>query len=212
MRHRVPVAALLALAAIGCGGTDERAGPERESALRRQSFPDVAPNRPVGEPLEADVALTRPDGGELRLSSLRGRPVVLVFNRGFAGFICPYCTTYTAQLAERTRDLRGLGAEVVVVYPTRAQDEAEVARFRAAVDELLEEDGLPATPFPVYLDRGLAATRRFQLEGELTRPTTFVLDSEGVVRYAYVGSTPDERPSIDRVVEEVRRVVGARPR
>ena len=31
-------------------------------------------------------------------------------------------------------------------------------------------------------------------------------DRQGVVRYAYVGEAPDDRPAIDRVLEEVRKV------
>lgn len=37
---------------------------------------------PVGQPAP-DFALTAIDGSEVRLSALRGRPVVLVFLRGF---------------------------------------------------------------------------------------------------------------------------------
>lgn len=37
---------------------------------------------PVGEPAP-DFTLTAIDGSELRLSGLRGKPVVLVFLRGF---------------------------------------------------------------------------------------------------------------------------------
>lgn len=192
-------ALMIALAVTGCASSNAAATPARAKT-------DTS-NRPTGAPLvEDEVTFVDPDGKGLALSALRGRPVVLVFNRGFAGYVCPYCVQYTAALAERTPALRALGAEVLVVYPTRDEDRAQIATFRRAVDELLAEEGTGELPFPVYLDLGLKATHRFGLDGELTRPSTFVLDAQGVVRFAYVGTDPDERPTMDRVEAEVRRV------
>lgn len=178
--------------------------------MHRFTFEAEAPaNREVGAPLPGeDAELTAADGRTVKVSDFRGRPVVLVFNRGFVGFVCPYCSTYTAQLAARYDELRALGAEVLCIYPTRDQDEAKIAEFTDAVNQLLTEEGEEALPFPVFLDRGLEATRRFNLTGDLTKPSTFVLDRDGIVRYAYVGAAPDERPAIDRVIAEVRAVVG----
>ncbi|MND01221.1 hypothetical protein D3C83_201290 [compost metagenome] len=60
----------------------------------------------------------------------------------------------------------------------------------------------------MFLDRGLTATMRFNLTGDLTKPSTFVLDRAGVIRYAYVGNAPDERPAVERVIEELRAAAG----
>src|SRR5690606_22550390 len=139
----------------------------------------------------------------------RGRPLILVFNRGFAGYVCPYCTTYTAQLATRYDEIRAAGAELLLVYPTREVDEARVLEFTDAVNEILTEEGEGALPFPVFLDRGLAATIRFNLTGDITKPSTFVLDRDGVVRYAHVGDEPEDRPSVERVMQELQAIAGS---
>ncbi|MBX3466142.1 MAG: peroxiredoxin family protein [Planctomycetes bacterium] len=207
---------VVVLALAGCSGSPpepapEPAPPPRKSRLHRYAFKaEAPPNRDVGTPLPGeDAELTAPDGRVVRVSDYRGRPLILVFNRGFAGFVCPYCATYTAQLAARYQEIRALGGEVLLVYPTRDADEAKVLEFADAVNEILAEEGGDALPFPVFLDRGLAATVRFNLTGDITRPSTFVLDRAGVLRYAYVGSAPDERPAIDRVVEELRAAATA---
>jgi peroxiredoxin len=204
--------ALPACSSTSSGGGDAKGGaPEKpRTGIHRFAFKADAPsNRDVGAPLPGeDAELTAPDGRVVKVSDYRGRPVVLVFNRGFAGFVCPYCTVYTAQLASRYEELRALGAEVLCVYPTRETSEDKVLEFTDAVNQVLAEEGAEALPFPVFLDRGLVATARFNLTGDLTKPSTFVLDRNGVVRYAYVGNSPDERPAVERVVEEVRAAAG----
>lgn len=206
---------LVTLALVGCVGNQaepeqkppaRRPPPASSSKLHRFAFKSEAPpNRDTGTPLPGeDAELTAPDGRVVRISDFRGRPVVLVFNRGFAGFVCPYCATYTAQLATKYEEIRAAGAELLLVYPTRETDEARVLEFTDAVNEILEEEGEGALPFPVFLDRGLAATVRFNLTGDITKPSTFVLDRTGVVRYAHVGVAPDDRPSVERVMEELR--------
>lgn len=208
---------LVAAALVGCNGNQtepERApaqrppAPTSTSKLHRYAFKADAPsNRDVGAPLPGeDAELTAPDGRIARISDYRGRPVVLVFNRGFAGYVCPYCATYTAQLAARYEEIRAAGAELLLVYPTRETDEARVLEFTDAVNEILAEEGEGALPFPVFLDRGLAATIRFNLTGDITKPSTFVLDRAGVVRYAHVGEQPEDRPAVDRVMTELQAV------
>jgi peroxiredoxin len=211
------VVLVVAAALVGCAGNQtepEPRGPRPPapaptSKLRRYAFKAEAPsNRPVDAPLPGeDAELTAPDGRIARISDYRGRPVVLVFNRGFVGYVCPFCTTYTAQLATRYDEIRALGGELLLVYPTRETDEARVLEFTDAVNEILTEEGQGALPFPVFLDRGLAATIRFNLTGDITKPSTFVLGRDGVVRYAHVGDDPEDRPSVDRVMQELQAIV-----
>jgi peroxiredoxin len=220
----VAVAAGLLLAA-GCAGDPALApapapappaghvleAPKPGSKLHRYAFIADAPsNHETGAPLPGeDAPITAADGKVVHISDYRGRPLVLVFTRGFVGYICPYCATYTAQLAARYDEIKALGAEVLLIYPTRDTDEAKVLEFTDAVDQILEEEGQGSVPFPVFLDRGLVATSRFNLLGDLSKPSTFVLDREGVVRYAYVGSAPDERPAVERVLKELRAVAAS---
>ena len=173
--------------------------------IDRFAFRDVDSNQPTGAPLNAeDAPLVASDGSTVQLADYRGKPVVLVFNRGYVGFICPYCSTYTAQIATRYDDITACGAEVLIVYPTREQDQAVIDDFIHQCNLLLEEEGTGELPFPIFLDPGLAATTRFNLLGDLTKPSTFILDAQGVLHYGYVGERPSDRPDVDRIVQEVR--------
>jgi peroxiredoxin len=199
------LSALLALAA--CTSEPESANEHtpRPASRRKEFKQDLASNRETGKPLDGgeEARFVDPQGQEKLLSAWRGKPVVLVFTRGFAGYVCPYCTSYTAQIAQRYQEFTAQGAEVLLVYPAKADDQETKDRFVKAVEEQLAEEGQAGIPFPVFLDPGLAAVKRFNLTGELSKPSTFVLDANGVVTYAYVGSAPDERPSLDRVLKEL---------
>jgi peroxiredoxin len=179
---------------------------QSQSKLTRYTFDDVDGNGETGESLPgADEAeLIDGQGQVRRLSEFHGKPVVLVFTRGFVGFICPYCSTYTAQIATRYAELTAAGAEVVLVFPSQDDSEGRRGEFVAAVEEILAEEGAEALPFPVFLDPGLRTTTQFNLLGDLSKPATFVLDAEGLVRYAYVGRAPDERPTVDRILRELQ--------
>ena len=199
------------LLVTGCGSTgspqEPPARPEaaKKSGLTRFTFKDVESNSETGGRLpERDVQLIGASGETVSLSDYRGKPLVLIFMRGFPGFICPYCTTQTAQLAARYGELTAAGAEVAIVYPTKEDDREKVREFVAACNEILEEEGEAGLPFPVLLDPGTKVVRRYNIEGDLSKPSTYVLDAQGVVHYAYVGRTSDDRPSVDRILKEVQ--------
>lgn len=198
-------ALLMALAGCRTQAEAEQGGSTARSSRHKEFKQDLASNRETGKPLDGgeEARFVDPQGQERLLSSWRGRPVVLVFTRGFAGYVCPWCTSYTAQIAQRYAEIQARGAEVLLVYPATADDKETKDRFIKAVEELLAEEGAAGLPFPVFLDPGLAAVKRFNLSGELSKPSTFVLDANGVVTYAYVGSAPDERPSVERIVKEL---------
>lgn len=199
----------VALALTGCESTETKADaetpPAKKSKLTRFTFTGGDANSETGVKLpgEEEATLVGQDGKLVRVSDFKGKPLVVVFMRGFAGFICPFCTTYTAQIATRYDELKGLGAEVLLVYPTKEAETGKVEEFVGACNEILEEEGKEALPFPVFLDPGLKVVKRYRLEGDLSKPSTFVLDAEGTVRYAYVGEAKDDRPPVDRIVKEV---------
>ena len=60
----------------------------------------------------------------------------------------------------------------------------------------VELEGGLEPPFPIVLDTNLAAVRAYKIEGRLAKPTAMVIDREGTVRYAYVGTNKTDRPSV----------------
>ena len=147
-------------------------------------------------------------GRSVRLEDYRGKRVlVLVFTRGFPGYLCPMCTSYTAQIAHRYSEIAAAGAEVLLVFPG---DPGKVEEFVQAARDILEEEGAGALPFPVLLDVDLKAVHAFGIEGDLAKPSTYVIDRAGKVRFAFVGDQPHERPDVDTILAEVRRAEGTK--
>jgi peroxiredoxin len=155
---------------------------------------------------EPETDLVTSFGEKIALKSYLGRTVVLVFTRGFVGYVCPYCSTYTAQLSAKYGEFTKQNCEVLVVYPTKENDEDKVKQFIAACNERLKDEGDGPLSLPVFLDPGLKLVASYNLQGDLSRPSTFVLDKQGIVRYGYVGNDKKDRPAISRVLEEVKKI------
>lgn len=209
-----PAAAALEPAAIlpGLWTTDQEEKAGRVIDRYRGEKPD--PTAYVGEaPLGTSRARTAwhgkalpqtrflgADGQVLDLKRWRGKAVAVVVMRGFSGQVCLYCAAQTAALAEAATHLRGLGLEVLVVYPGPAEAVPTFVRAVAALN------GKPPE-LPVALDPGLQLVRKLELGGNLALPATFLLDRDGVVRWTYVGTSIADRPSVrdlERAVEGLR--------
>ena len=165
------------------------AKPDTSASLR----PDL-----VGKPLPQTRFLAS-DGSILDLDSYTGtKPVVVVVLRGFAGQVCLYCASQTAALSNRIDEFHKAGAEVVILYPGAAES---VPTFIQAVQSLRKEP----LPLSIGLDVGLLLVRALGVEDNLSRPSSLILDKQGVVRYAYVGQSIVDRPSADDLLKEVEK-------
>ena len=206
--------ALLGCASSGAGSPDDpqparkkRKHANHAGSLKFHEFKGEEPTtKPKGKIKGEGIKLVDAKGKDVELSSLLGKPLVLVFMRGFAGTVCPYCTSYTAQMASRYDEFTAAGAEILIVYPTREEDREQVKTFVEIVDEILAEEGQASIPFPVYLDLGVKVVKHYNLVGDLSKPSTFVLDPSGKIRYLYVGRDADDRPSLGRVLAEVKKL------
>jgi len=142
----------------------------------------------------------------VRLEDYRGKAsLVLVFTRGYPGYVFPLCASYTAQIAHRYREIKEAGAEVLVVFPGSPD---RVDDFVRAAREILEQEGEGALPYPVLLDADLSHVSAFGILGDLAKPSTYVIDRSGAVRFAFVGDQPHERPDVATILAEVRRAEG----
>jgi peroxiredoxin Q/BCP len=118
-----------------------------------------------------DFSLPSTGGGEVRLSDLRPAPVVLVFYPGDATPVC------TLQLNTYNDDIQGfddLGAVLLAISP-QGIDSHEA--FSAA----------NRFSFPLLADTEKQVGEAYGVLGPLGfyRRSVFVLDGEGVIRYAH---------------------------
>jgi len=166
-------------------------------------LPDAKANKPVGGAADpASFVDTR--GARVSLSDYKGKKtLVLVFTRGYPGYLCPMCTSYTAQIAYRYPEIAAAGAEVLLVFPGSPE---KVQEFIKAARDILEQEGPGALPFPILLDVSLKNVEAFGIKGDLSKPATYVIDRAGTVQYAFVGDQPHERPDVATILAEVKRL------
>jgi len=142
---------------------------------------------PVGSPAPR-FALPATDGQNHCLADYCGVKVVLVFYRGHW---CGVCRQQLAALREAVETFEDAGAVVLAI----SAEPLERARASAVADNL---------PFTILSDETLAVIDRYGLRhpGEpesdgkpIARPSVFVLDRAGIVRFAHVGEDPLDRPT-----------------
>ncbi|MBI1885362.1 MAG: TlpA family protein disulfide reductase [Chloroflexi bacterium] len=108
------------------------------------------------------------DGGELRLSRLRGKPVVL----NFWATWCSPCRREIPQLVDAYDRFRDQGLAVVGV---------NLQEDRDTIQDYSDDFGMD---FPIPIDHSGDVGREYRLLG---LPTTYFIDRDGVVRSVYRG-------------------------
>lgn len=154
---------------------------------------------------QLELAFVDSQGRPVDLKQYRGKKnVVLVVTRGFNGYICPYCTAQTSRLIRNYDEFRKRDAEVLVVYPGPSQGVPEFVRA-------VQAQAGAAIPFPLLLDEESRAVDQLQIRADLAKPSTYVLDRQGQVRFAYVGTTVVDRPSVKAVLKQLDALAADRP-
>lgn len=144
-------------------------------------------------------ALPSATGNEVTLTTLLGEgPVVLTFYRGAW---CPYCNLALRALQEVNQAIRDRGARLVAVSPQIPDESLSlVDKHDLAFDVLSDIGSETAKQYGIAFDisEELAATydqRDLDLQRvngghvrTLPLPATYVIDSHGIVRWAFVAT------------------------
>lgn len=152
----------------------------------------------VGEKA-SDFTLSTADGTQVRLHDRTAKsPVALVVLRGYPGYQCPVCSRQVGDLIANAKRIAEARGQVVLVYPGPGAKLTEHGR------EFLKRLELPAN-MTLVLDPDYRFTERYGLRwnapNETAYPSTFVLDTRGVVRYANVSKNHGGRVPAAEVVK-----------
>ena len=141
-------------------------------------------------------------GNEVRLSGLiGGRKALLLFYRG--GW-CPFCNEQLAGIARDIRKFQELNAAIVAVSGE------EVEKGRALLQKL-------NLPFVLLSDKRFEGIDKYGVRdanpsekvramgvAQLSKPSAFVIDTAGIVRYKYVGKSAPDRPKNEDLFRALR--------
>ncbi|MFC0297224.1 TlpA family protein disulfide reductase [Geobacillus jurassicus] len=157
---------LLFLAVAGYGLWNAMAADKPNEA--NESGPEVGQTAP-------DLTLPVLGGQSVKLSVLRGKPVVLNFWTSW----CPPCKKEMPELAE-FYERHGREVALLAVHLT-TQDTLDNAERFAKANKLA---------FPIGLDVRGEALRQYRIQ---TIPTTYIIDPNGVIRRKIVGPVTAKR-------------------
>ncbi|MCH7727579.1 MAG: redoxin domain-containing protein, partial [Planctomycetes bacterium] len=132
--------------------------------------------------------------------------LVVVITRGNTGEICVYCSTQVSRLIANYKKVKEQNGQVVVIYPVAGQsDSASLTEFLQSAKEKLED---PSTklPFPALLDVNLNVVKQLDIERDLSAPATYIVDTSGNVKFAYVGETAADRPSVNEIIRQLKEI------
>ncbi|MBE0617743.1 MAG: TlpA family protein disulfide reductase [Proteobacteria bacterium] len=136
-----------------------------------------------------EFALETLDGDVVRLSALRGKPVLLVFWATW----CPRCMEQLAFLQGLHTSLGDRLTILAVNQETQLLSPAHVTRLRQELEGLGIDLAVP-------LDRDLAVWKAYCI-GAL--PTTVILDRQGLVRFAEPNFYWASREKIETVLRDL---------
>ncbi len=195
----------VALVSAGCapGASDGASGSTGRGEDAIQFNDSATTNAQPGDVL-ANLEFVDQAGKTIRPRDFAGKKsLVLVFTRGYNGSICPYCSAYTSGLIANYSAIAQRGAEVVVVYPVaRKEQSGRLSEFLEATFKR-SEGAASRTPFPVVLDLELKGVTALGIRKDLSKPATYLLDKKGRVRFAYVGNSLADRPSIKVILSQL---------
>jgi peroxiredoxin len=146
-----------------------------------------------------DFTLKDLDGKAISLSdSLKSGPVVIVVLRGYPGYQCPICMKQFAELLSKSKGFAESKATLVFIYPGPATDLDKHAK------EFIGGKSFPDN-FRFLIDPDYKFTEQYKLRwnapAETAYPSTFVVDSKGIVRFAKVSHSHGGRAASTEILE-----------
>ena len=154
----------------------------------------------VGE-VAKDFQLSNLQGKKIKLSDqLKQGPVVLLVLRGFPGYQCPLCTRQVSQFINNAPQFKASKASVLLVYP------GAVNNLNTKAGEFIQSQNLP-TNFHFLTDPGYTFTNayglRWDAKNETAYPSTFIIGTDGKVKYAKISKTHGNRSNAKEVLQKL---------
>ena len=147
---------------------------------------------PVGTPAP-DFTLPSTGGGEITLSSLRGRKVLIAF------FPLAFTSTCTQELCDMRDDWDQFASSDTVVLPISVDSTPTLGEFRKqlgiAADLASDFKRDVSRKYGVLLEERFFATRAY-----------FLVDREGIIRWEHVEANPSLKRSNAEIFEQIRAI------
>ena len=194
MRQNLLYCVVLAALLVGSVGSCLQADERKMGSSDPPAIGDKAPDFTLKDLGDKAVSLS---------DSLKGGPAVVVVLRGYPGYQCPICTKQFAELLSKSKNFAESKAKVVFIYPGPAMDLDKYAK------EFIGGKSFPDN-FRFVTDPDYKITELYHLRwnapAETAYPSTFVVDSKGIVRFAKVSHSHGDRASSSEILDALVKV------
>jgi peroxiredoxin len=194
--HRILVVLFVAAMAVGCDRIPDDG----------VQFAEVTESQPITIEDFSDLRFSDEEGNEVQLADVMTREyLVLVVTRGWYGGVCFYCASQTSRWARRFDELDPYDAQLVVIFPT--ESDADTPKL-GELSKRIKRGEIPndTIPYPILLDVNLTGVDQLGIRAELAKPSTYIIDRDGRVRFAYVGESIADRPTVDSVLKQLAKL------
>lgn len=206
---------LIAAAAVSSGFL--LAGCASNQSLAHAEADEQTTRNWVGERVDGGLELKQPNGRTVTLEDMyEERPIVLTFYRGNW---CPYCNRALTEWQNKTDELNRAGGRLVAVSLENLE-ELRVTQEKNDLDYTVLSDyrGQVSDYFDLTFELDESTQTRYAGFGidlqsanstnswELPVPGTFVIDRDGVIRYAYNNPNYQVRADPDEVIGVIERM------
>lgn len=174
---------------------------------------------PVGASMPADSKVLAMDGTPFDLNAaVADKPTVLIFYRG--GW-CPYCNAHLRELQQSAPALEEMGYQLLAISPDAPEQLRSLEKDANLSYQLLsDKDVTVAAGFGLryklsqqYIDHVVSTPSQTNLatqnDGYMLTPGAFVLDTNGVVRFAYVNNNYTVRVSQTALLDAAREALAS---
>jgi cytochrome c biogenesis protein CcmG/thiol:disulfide interchange protein DsbE len=176
-RYAFPVSLVLAIFAAACGGGAADSAGDSTPAGRAL----------IGKPAPAfSVSAVANGKGKLALRDLRGK-VVLV---DFWGTFCLPCKKSFPKLQDLYTKYEATGLRIVGISEDEADDKGAIPGFAKAY----------GAKFTLGWDENKSIAHSYNPE---TMPSSFLIDKNGVIRYAHAGYHDGEEVEVENEIKEL---------
>lgn len=199
MTYRILFLVFLSAGLTGCSGGNSK------TPVYQYPAPEFKDDAPANRPLDREFpsVFVDKDGNTVDLKMFRGKKsVVVVVLRGVpqsaTGAFCLNCLAQVSGLIAKKDEIAKRDAEVLILFPGSSD----------TVEEFINQarqqtDGQPGLSYPLVLDKDYAIIDRLDIRGDQAKPSTYILNKEGQLVYAYVGESISDRPSIKAVLKQL---------
>lgn len=173
------------------------------AALLAFTISTFAAQPKVGEKAP-DFTLKTLEDKDVKLGELTAKEkVVLVVLRGWPGYQCPLCTKQVRDFTDSAAEFAKGKARVLMVYPGPSD------KLKAHAQEFLQNTEWPKD-FVFVTDPDFTMVNayglRWDARAETAYPSTFVIDRQGVVRFAKISGGHGDRSKASSILDAVKAV------